>query len=36
MAKVKIPLEVANGFMARNMEELKENFDIKKGCGTLT
>lgn len=35
MAKVKIPLEVANGFMARNMEELKENFDIKKIVGHL-
>jgi len=33
MAKVKIPLEVANGFMARNIEELKENFDIKKVVG---
>lgn len=33
MAKVKIPLEVANGFKARNIEELKENFDIKKVVG---
>lgn len=33
MAKVKIPLEVANGFKARNIEELKENFDIKKIVG---
>ena len=31
MAKiVKVPLEMANGTMVRNIEELKENFDIKK------
>lgn len=33
MAKIKIPLEVANGFKARNIEELRENFDIKKIVG---
>lgn len=30
MAKVKFPLEMANGVYARTLEELKQNFDIKK------
>lgn len=30
MAKIKIPLEMANGAMVRNIDELKENFDIEK------
>lgn len=33
MAKVKFPLEMANGTMVRNLDELKENFDIKKIVG---
>lgn len=33
MAKVKIPLEMANGVMARNMEEFKANFDLEKVLG---
>lgn len=33
MARVKLPLEMANGVMARTIEELKENFDIKKVVG---
>jgi len=33
MAKVKFPLEMANGTMVRNLDELKENFDIKKVIG---
>lgn len=30
MAKIKRPLEMANGFMARNLEELRSNFDFEK------
>lgn len=30
MTKVKFPLEMANGIMVRNIEELRENFDINK------
>lgn len=33
MAKVKFPLEMANGVQARNIEELKENFDVNKVVG---
>lgn len=33
MAKVKLPLEMANGVMVRTIEELRENFDIKKVVG---
>lgn len=33
MAKVKLPLEMANGVMVRTLDELKENFDIKKAVG---
>lgn len=33
MAKVKIPLEMADGIKVRNMEELREHFDIKKVVG---
>lgn len=30
MGKVKFPLEMANGKMVRNLQELRENFDINK------
>lgn len=33
MAKVKIPLEMADGIKVRNIEELREHFDIKKVVG---
>lgn len=33
MANVKIPLDMGNGIKARNMDELKEHFDIKKVTG---
>lgn len=33
MARVKLRLEVANGVMARTIEEIRENFDIKKIVG---
>lgn len=33
MAKVKLPLEMANGVMARTIGELRDNFDIKKVVG---
>ena len=33
MAKVKFPLEMANGTIVRNLDELKENFNIKKIVG---
>ena len=33
MAKVKIPLEMSNGVMVRNIDELREHFDIKKVVG---
>lgn len=33
MAKVKFPLEMANGVQVRTIEELKENFDINKVVG---
>lgn len=33
MAKVKLPLEMQNGVKVRTIEELKENFDIKKIIG---
>lgn len=31
--KVKLPLEMANGIMVRKIEELRDNFDIKKVVG---
>ena len=33
MARVKLPLEMANGVMARTIEDLRGNFDIKKVVG---
>ena len=33
MAKVKFPLEMANGVQVRTIEELKENFDVNKVLG---
>ena len=33
MAKVKFPLEMANGVQVRTIEELKENFDLNKVVG---
>lgn len=33
MAKVKFPLEMANGVQVRTMEELKDNFDVNKVLG---
>lgn len=33
MAKVKLPIEMANGVMARTIEDLRGNFDIKKVVG---
>lgn len=33
MVKIKKPLEVANGVQARNLKELKENFDLEKIVG---
>ncbi len=33
MAKIRFPLEMANGVQVRTIEELKENFDVKKLVG---
>lgn len=33
MAKVKLPLEMTNGIMVRTLEELNDNFDLKKVIG---
>ena len=33
MAKIKFPLEMANGVQARTLNDLKENFDIEKVIG---
>ena len=33
MAKIKFPLEMANGVQARTLNDLKENFDIEKVTG---